>query len=183
MLPQDMKDGPSPCSNIDLVAKIACSGPLGNALQLALRNLTTLREEQAAEENSTHDDTTTNGKDIPKQDEVKIDEDFAECVVKSFGQAVASTRWKNEEYPQFLAPPALLRGRLEHYNRVGGNWRITVRDAEISPHIPLDRNRKRRDQQSLWQAGLGNNDAKRRRYGRNIDLRQAPVQILAYDDL
>lgn len=45
-------------------------------------------------------------------------------VLESFGNAVAVSDWKT-------APRALLQGRLDHYNRIGGQWRILTEDVEL----------------------------------------------------
>lgn len=53
-----------------------------------------------------------------------------------------------------VAPAAMLRGRMNHYNRYGTKWRIVVDDVEIIPRRPVEaqqlRQMKRDRTMSLW---------------------------------
>lgn len=53
-----------------------------------------------------------------------------------------------------VAPAAMLRGRMNHYNRYGTKWRMVVDDVEIRPRRPVEgqllRRMKRDRTMSLW---------------------------------
>lgn len=111
----------------------------------------------------------------------KVDAKMKEHLLQTFGDAVASTDWygtdtnpsissssnstvlqRNEQQrhtsPAIPPPAALLRGKVRHYNRVGGQWRILAKDVEIRPRVGLEvRGKstwKRADRQSLWDRSL-----------------------------
>jgi hypothetical protein len=53
-----------------------------------------------------------------------------------------------------VAPAALLRGKIQHYNRYGTKWRFVVKDAEIIPRIPFNHQhhqRSKRQRTSLYE--------------------------------
>ena len=100
---------------------------------------------------------------------VEVDSVFIERVMKRFGEAAAETQIGD---PSRKPPKALLRGRLDHYNRIGQNWRISVNNARIKETALLPRKRKSRDGNSLWEIEGG---------GDEIAL-VTKVQILAFND-
>jgi hypothetical protein len=83
-----------------------------------------------------------------------MDETMAKSICESYAQSVANTthdsRTKNSEsiptktacaHPSALtnstctAPAALLNGEIVHYNRIGGQWRIIVKNATLMPRL------------------------------------------------
>lgn len=88
------------------------------------------------------------------------------------------------------APRALLYGRLDHYNRVGQNWRLVVDNGRVSKRQPLLRERTKRRRYSFWQAAasplVGGHHERQQEHneGRNLSFNACEViQILGYDDL
>ena len=123
--------------------------------------------------------------------DVKIDEDMKAKILEAYGDAMHEAEWEkpssisdttqrdndrsestasNRCYP----PAALLKGKLKYYNRMGGQWRIVVSDAEIRERVNLPQNVKQKDQLSLWDHSV---EAKSESIPINGEL-----VILAYDD-
>jgi hypothetical protein len=153
-----------------IVQKIAMLGPIGQSLHESLQDMiqeSLVRELQ--ELNNCDDGQEENATD-------NVDHILADAVLASFGTAVSDTNWHSEP----SAPPAaLLKGRLEYYNRFDGNWDIMVTEAELRPRVMLDPNRKKRPRErpSLWEVSL------REERGRPTTALDGNVQILVYDDL
>lgn len=125
---------------------------------------------------------------------VKIDEDMKAKILEAYGDAMHHVEWEkpsssaasnnsstrdNDEsdstssnrcYP----PAALLKGKLKYYNRMGGQWRIVVSDAEIRQRVNLPPNVKQKDQLNLWDHSV---EAK----AESIPI-DGELVILAYDD-
>lgn len=162
--------GPPAKADPALVQKIAMMGPIGQSLHESLQDMiqqSLLRELQ--EPNNSDDGQEENAVD-------NVDNDFADAVLASFGTAVSDTNWHVEP----SAPPAaLLKGRLEYYNRFDGNWDIMVTETELRPRVLLDPNRKKRPRErpSLWEVSL------REERGRPTTTLDGNLQILVYDDL
>jgi hypothetical protein len=133
----------------------------------------------------------------------EMDRGMVECLMNTLGESVAQTRWnvadaaKEEEEEEedsttltttanrqnTVAPPkALMRGRVDHFNRVSGKWRIVATNVEIRPRVNLDTTHKKRkrDRSSLWDTS-GN--AIMEDPSENSIQLKGTVQILAYDDV
>jgi|Transcript_22339 hypothetical protein len=136
-----------------------------------------------------------------------IDSGMVECLMNTLGESVAQTRWSvnvaeeeddsivptttanqstREHTNTVVAPPkALLRGRVDHFNRVGGKWRIVATNVEIRQRVNLDtstnKRTKKRDRSSLWDTS-GNAIVEDPSEYNSIQLK-GTVQILAYDDV
>jgi hypothetical protein len=158
-----------PCANADLVAKLACVGPIGLCLSEALGDLVSeCVVEQIQQESKEESDS----EEKTESERVPFDSTMADRVMHSFGQAVAKSEWETP-------PAALLRGRVEHYNGLEGRWRIVVKDAEIRRRVPLAQtNPRKKKRVKLW-------DASDLRQGEQQSVTPfvGSLQILAYDDL
>lgn len=142
----------------DITTQIALKGAIGQALEQALEDL---QEELGPHEATAHDTSDATLLSAPE-----ITPTALHCIQASFGRSVASMEtWD--------APAAVMKGRLDHYNRFQGQWRIVVdSQAEIAPR-PLDAatSRKKKDLgKSLFD---GTDTAK-------LDSK---VQMLLYNDL
>jgi hypothetical protein len=66
----------------------------------------------------------------------------------------AVTNGSSDDSETIVAPAAMLRGRINHYNRFGTKWRIVVHDVDIRPRRPVNaqqlRQMKRDRNMSLW---------------------------------
>ncbi|CAJ1945397.1 unnamed protein product [Cylindrotheca closterium] len=96
---------------------------------------------------------------------------------------------KGERSPR-SAPRALLYGRLDHYNRIGQNWRLVVENVRVTKRKQLLRERTKRKRCSLWRAAsippVGCRDERNQECneGRNLVFHECEeIQILGYDDL
>ena len=78
----------------------------------------------------------------------KIESDATNSIMRKFGEAMAETQL-NEEGS--LAPRVLLRGRLDHYNNLGQNWRISIDNVKLQKRPRLLSERpKPRPSAPLW---------------------------------
>jgi hypothetical protein len=107
-----------------------------------------------------------------KPRKAQLDASAVNRILQTFGEAVADT--STEEDSKKPAPAALLSGRLDHYNRVGQNWRIVLDDMKLQPRLPLEKNRRRSDLHSLWKVDPAQQ--------KEISI-SGKAQILAFDDL
>jgi hypothetical protein len=151
---------PPPPDRASVVADLSCQGTLAMTLRDAL-----LEFQEEGESSQSID---------------------VDRVMQAFGESVAQcqqeqylleavTRTSNSEDVAKLAPAALLRGRVHHYNRFGSKWRIVVEDVEIHPRKPLDPQRRKRERPSLWSL-IPEDDA--------APVLQLPrLEILLYNDI
>ncbi|KAL3795325.1 hypothetical protein HJC23_009498 [Cyclotella cryptica] len=75
-----------------------------------------------------------------------MDQAMAASILESYGHFVANTVFDNRKKtqspsstkdqlftsPSLTAPAALLRGEIDHYNRIGGQWRVVVKNAILT---------------------------------------------------
>jgi hypothetical protein len=113
---------------------------------------------------------------------MKLQPRMVDSVIKRFGQAVAETNWrnslssswgKNGERKRNEPPAALLKGRIDHYNRLGGKWRIVVEGGQLKRRVRLARDRSKKVRPPLWDAMADQE---------TVAL-PTSLQLLAYDDL
>jgi hypothetical protein len=155
-------DGPPPPPTLDLVeGDPSCQGTVGFCLLDALKEL----QNEDAEEVEQDCFMTT---------------DKVERIMKSFGQAVAQSQTREmlpSDGSTQQAPAALLRGRVDHFNRRINKWRIVVENAEFRRHVPLDRNRRKREMHSLW-----NVSEEKLPLPATPPSKRCKLEILAYND-
>lgn len=155
---------PPPPERETVVADISCQGTL------AMSRRDALLEFQGDEE----DDSAAASIDIESVMQA-FGESVAQCQQEQYQLEAAATRTSSSDASPKLAPAALLRGRVHHYNRFGSKWRLVVEDAEIHARKPLDPQRRKRERPSLW--SLLPNDA-------SAPVLQLPrLEILLYDDI
>jgi len=151
----------------------SCQGSIGVALQQALCN------------EGTGDHNRDDGHAHLSEKKIKLDRPAIDRILQSFGRAVARTQHEQREIlmkrttqPQATssapAPCALLHGRVDHFNRRGGKWRLMVHDAKIIARKPLDRNRRKRERRPLWNA---------MEEGQPEPFKIARLEVLAYNDI
>ncbi len=84
-----------------------------------------------------------------KKRKIIIDSGAVDRVMQTFGEAVADTQLESTTTKSATsAPRAVLRGRLDHYNRVGQNWRILIDNVKLKERFPLPSDRKKRNKNS-----------------------------------
>lgn len=159
----NMNQKPPPADK-RLVGQIAQGGPIGQCLHKALDDLVAESFAQQADE----EDTDKNA---------SFDNKMAQRVMTSFGRAVAESRddWND-------CPAALLRGRVDYYNKMEQKWRIVVEDGEIRPRVSLENGRSRKKQKvSLWDAASVAQGDTQGDQPQSVKLSGA-LQILAFND-
>lgn len=127
----------------ELASRIALQGAIGQALEQALEDT---RKDSAADSPAELTPTATHS--------------IQEC----FGSAVVTTDWEKH------AKSAVLEGRLDHFNRFQGQWRIVV-DSGAKLRGPRGPPSKK---QKIGKEDDGDDDVVK------ID---DPIQILVYNDL
>jgi hypothetical protein len=166
---------PSPAPT-DVIERIASIGPLAKCLESAI---TELEEEED---------------DLPSDDFMSrpnFDSSMKDILLKRYKDSVAQLSWDETVSPSSTklksfskdkctkSPPAgLLSGKLQYYNRVGGQWRIVLSDAEIRPRIShCEDSDRTKNQTSLW-------DCSAQKLTTSSDtIKLENVIILAYDDM
>jgi hypothetical protein len=110
-----------------------------------------------------------------KKRKIRIDPGAVDRIMQTFGEAVADTQLESTTTKSATsAPRALLRGRLDHYNRVGQNWRMVIDNVKLKERFPLRSDRKKRNKNIIWDG------TREKREEIAIDEK---VQILAYNDV
>ena len=178
---------------------------------------------QSSDEHNIHDASVNNNK-------IRIDETISKSILESYSNAVATTKFDDQEkhiFPGSFAPPshddtnstststscqqapaAIIQGEIDHYNRVGSNWRIVVKNATMKSRSVtkigngLDGRRYRsrtvvdweddkvdgasscKKKRSLDDSASSNHAARKDSVTKddNIHRFEGTVQILAYDD-
>lgn len=147
-----------PPSN-DNLASLVQSGPIGQCLQEALNDLVSESFVEEMEQEV--------GDSTGQTPSTIFDKSMADCVMNSFGRAVADSEWND-------APAALLRGRVDYYNKMNDKWRIVVQDAQLRPRLPLSKkNATRLQKKTLWVTSISQ---------QGTTMLNGPLQILAYND-
>eukprot|EP00957_Ditylum_brightwellii_P209343 15361277-Ditylum_brightwellii.AAC.1 len=128
--------------------------------------------------------------------------------MNAFGTIVSKATWNHQSSSssskKSSPPAALLRGKIHHYNRMGGQWRIVVTDTKLRPRlVHLNENdsiekkkkkhdTKRRKKISLWDQCEEVCNSTRKAVGGGGEMNDdddftiklnGKLQILAYDDV
>jgi hypothetical protein len=123
-----------------LSSKIAAIGPIGKSLEEALHEL-------CQQDLDATDDSSSSKSD-------GMDESLAKSIMKSYTDITASIPYDcrtkntgsrrrqslsreesntNDTVKRSTAPAAILKGEIQYYNRIGGQWRIIVKNAVLMP--------------------------------------------------
>jgi hypothetical protein len=159
-----------------VIRDISCLGSIGLALQEALVNAST--------EQGDDGDTDTDS----ANQRIELDPPAVSQILESFGNAVAQTQREQRDTligrkqqagsrsagRSVGAPAAVLRGRVDHFNRRGAKWRFMVHDAQIIERSPLDKNRRKNERRSLW-------EVMKEKRPQPITIRR--LEVLAYNDI
>eukprot|EP00980_Cylindrotheca_fusiformis_P020721 scaffold7738_cov133-Cylindrotheca_fusiformis.AAC.30 len=167
----------APAFDRDFVASISSSSTvLGQCLRTALMEMKEPHKQQEAQ----HEHKEGDSEEGPAPKRIKLDLEAVDSIMQSFGGAMADTQIKSNELlvsttkqHESRVPRAILHARLDHYNRVGQNWRIAIDNVKIKRRHKLFDERPRR--------------RKRVSFFRSDDKSTVPIagetQILAYNDL
>ena len=101
---------------------------------------------RSSDEHNIHDASEIHNNNI------RMDETISKSILDSYSNAVATTKFDDQEKQTFpgpyvpqptnstneantrscqQAPAAIIQGEIDHYNRVGSNWRIVVKNATL----------------------------------------------------
>lgn len=157
---QDFPSGPD---LEQFATDLSCQGTLALALR---ETLIDIHKEQVEQQlNSDTED---------RDDALIMDPIAMDCILKSLGEAMV----KNKSVIECMAPPALLQGRMDHFNRQDHKWKIAVDSVEIRERKPLDRWRRKRERPSLWKE-----EEDESKKAARIEFPGAKLQLLGYNDV
>jgi len=112
-------------------------------------------EEQSAMKQSSDEHNIHDASETHNNNKIRIDETISKSILDSYSNAVATTKFDDQEKHVFpgsyarqpshdtnstnetntrscqQAPAAIIQGEIDHYNRVGSNWRIVVKNATL----------------------------------------------------
>lgn len=136
-------------------------GPVGKCLETALHKLLAEEVDNSPIRscNSNNDDEDEESSSNFTNNSVKLDESISRSILESYRKAVIETKFdhherrlntissatitlshnvtnnfmKTENNTSIIdvAPAAMLKGEIDHYNRIGGQWRIVVKNAVL----------------------------------------------------
>lgn len=162
---------PSPPDAEIVVNDPSCQGILGVTLRQALDEL--------IDEPNKASSTGADGQDTDGS-AVRLTSEMAARVMTSLGAAIAHEQTASALAigggNEAKATSVVLKGRLDHYNKRNGKWRLVIRDAKLLKRVPLKRNRRKLERMSLW-------DVCREGQQSNGGLKTFDVEILAYNDV
>lgn len=208
---------PSPPAT-PIASKIASIGPIAKCLEEALSEL---REEDRREMDPSDGSDARHSDDSGKRIGIAnrkdaIDEEISNSILKGYAHCVATTtcdhRKKNDiqsvavynttSAQQSLctsnnttAPAALLKGEIQYFNRIGGQWRVIVKNTTLIPRqtkvdvrksgrkrLMLDWNANDTDDHSENEQDADRSARKKAKGEDEYHLKGA-VEILAYNDV
>jgi hypothetical protein len=196
-------EGPPPLPDpATVVNDLSCQGTIAIALREALFDIhQETMATKAVEIGVNHDasdnheasqqsevDGSRSSSNVPLSPRIDLSQQNVDQIMRSFGEAVTQSQCDQRELDAnkqqrsgdradaagAAAPAAVLRGRIDHYNRFGAKWRFMVHDAEILPRRALDRNRRKRERPSLWQLAAQQQEP-------SVKIQR--LEILVYDDI
>ena len=214
---------PSP-PNATITSKIAAILPVGKCLETALNEL---REEDQCETHAVRlnaadseplvskNNVLNNSKETNDSSQKKrnaMDQSLTDAIMQSYAQSVTHTTYDKRKKAQsysykrddavnklHIPPAALLKGDIEHYNRIGGQWRIVVKNPVLLPRrVKVDMGSSTRGKRLMldWDDDktTTNNDLgedlenravpKKRKTVENTEAYrfEGTIQVLAYND-
>jgi hypothetical protein len=176
---KDMVSGSiHPClvSSENVIAGVAEQSPLGKSLQEALECLTS----QDSKKSSSMSRNNTPAQSFQRK--------AAKQIMSTFGRSVARSwmdpKTRKSTYQGAINPPdGLIRAKVHYYNRLGGKWRIVLKNVEILPRVPLDPSRKKPSEQSLWEKSRTSSSERPIQLTDNNNDNNGLLQVLAFDDI
>ncbi|KAL7519145.1 hypothetical protein ACHAWX_003938 [Stephanocyclus meneghinianus] len=118
----------------------------------------------------------------PRRNE--MDQSIALSILESYSHSVANTIFDNRKKSQSqsstkdqlftstkIAPAALLKGEIDHYNRIGGQWRLVVKNAVLTSRnvAQVDNGRDGRGQRTRMMLDWDGNGAPATNYDINTE--------------
>jgi hypothetical protein len=153
------------------------SVPLGQCLRQAVGSIISQQSDNDEDEDGDeygHEDLEERKKKaLRKRKTINLHPEGALSIIQSFGKSMADTQL---DPAPCGAPRAILNARMDHYNRVGQNWRIVVDKVELQrrPDL-LERRQAGKRKASLWKSETESTE---------IPLpRKQKVQILVFNDV
>jgi hypothetical protein len=178
----------------DISRDLSSMGPIAICLHDALQETTVLSStnqksedgEQSLPDEHGSSSSSTQGEDVATP--IRLDQTAVNRIVQSFGEAMMKNhqdQWtgtndggrgfpKDEPETRNMVTDAVLRGRLCHYNRMNGKWRLVLENVQLLPRKTLARNRRKRERNPFWISATDE----------SLQPVQIPsLQVLAYNDI
>ena len=155
----------------------SCYGILGQTLADALQMF-----ESQAPLTTTKGDTmkrSLNDDETEKDDNVsgiQLSSEASSRIFNVLGESIAKVHAKDSSAGN--PPSALLRGRVDHFNRRNNKWRIAVTAAQFRKRCDLKRNRRMRERPSLWHVSQDNASPRT-----TTDPTKLSLEILVFNDI
>ena len=159
----------------------SCYGVLGQTLADALEKF-----ENPCPSTTTNDDDANEsmklsytGDENDRDDSVsgmQLSSEASSRILKALGQSIATAHANDSSAGD--APSALLRGRVDHYNRRNNKWRMAVKAAQFRKRSDLKRNRRMRERPSLWQVSHDNASP-----STSTDPTKLSLELLFFNDI
>lgn len=187
-----------------VVSSIAQQGMIGQCLQSALDDILTEDAAASAEDANTDkdndtsqsDDATTTTQSSAKR-KMSLTQPMVDNIITEFGRAVARCKYlpsadhqddDNTHNKKRPPPQALMRGKIDHFNRFNGKWRIVVQPSvELKRRVALPKFRRKTQREgrpTLWEAVVLEEEEEDDdgASGGVVTIPEA-MQVLAYDDM
>lgn len=181
----------------DVLESISRVGSLARCLELAMTDL--VKEDEV---NLSQDDNDDDH-DLYMKPFI-FDNTMKEILIKRYLESIHEISWDIEDsttiptsstlhnntstiktkVPSPPPPAGLLYGKLQYYNRIGGNWRIVLSDAEIRPRVECEDTERIKNRTSLWDQSVNQMSSSSSLSMDSEDvIKLGHVVILACDDL
>lgn len=102
-----------------------------------------------------------------------------ECIMNAFGEAVVDS----QSFPDSNTPNSTLRGELNHYTRIGQNWRIVLDDMILTEQQTSSRSSALLHHQRYPKSRNNSTSKAKTENSDGHSLALGQVQVLAYNDM
>ena len=136
-------------------------GPVGKCLETALDELlaeddnnSSIRSCSNNNNDDDDEDESSSSSNDNTNNSIKLDKSISRSILESYRKAVVETKFDHHERQlnntissttsshnvnnnstmasvNVVAPAAMIKGEIDHYNRIGGQWRIVVKNAVL----------------------------------------------------
>ena len=192
-------EGPPPPPDEETIVKdLSCQGTIAFALRETLLELQAEQVSSAALMSSTKrgEDSACEDKgkslaagqsDVSTKPPLHLHPNVVDRIMHSFGKEVAKSQQHTDiegstsstsslplKHRGPEPPAALLRGKLEYYNRRNNKWRFVIKDAELAERPILEKYRRKRERPSLWLVSEEQNTKRSNKFD---------LELLAFNDI
>lgn len=182
----------------DISRDLSSMGPVAMCLHDALQEMTmlpicTIQKSRDGENHlldvehdSSSVSSSTQGGAAEMASQIRLDQPAVNRILQSFGEAMMKNhqdQWtgmnngglqQKDETEKRKMMDAVLRGRVCHYNRMNGKWRLVLENVELLPRKALARNRRKRERKPFWNTATDESVQ---------PVQISSLQVLVYNDM